>query len=741
MRRIVLSFLLPAAAASSLAVAQITPPPNGGGGGSVTISGTAGQIAATGAGCPAGGTGTCALSLVNGATNANAPGVSYTSGSVATVGGNCSNAAPCNWTVGNVTYRMTAGQTVTLSAGAGSGTAYVYGVSGGGIVVGHNLTAIDTVCSGGIVCTGGVTNFPVPAARFGTITATSDVWNSTGVTDWRAAVAVQNLGCGAGLTCSTSGDATTVALQNNGLGYNARGVYNAGTAYLQFDGVTYSVPSSSPDCTNGCTFVALQSNTGHAPPTPPATNAYWQVNAAAGPTGPAGAGYGGTSATSLTPGAGAVSLTTQTGLAWQPGQCVQVISSGAPTAYMVFPVATYTTATGVLTGTAAAASAGTCSGYGGSGAHTDWNLNAAGVVGGTGVGTTGPGYGGTSATSLTPGAGAVSLTTQTGLAWQSGQCVQIISAGTPTAYMVFPVTAYTSGTGVMTGTVAAASAGACSGYGGSGAYTDWNLNAAGVVGAAGSTGPTGGNTIYSSNGANTYNVPAGINRVFVRLWGAGGGGGGGTTNSKSNSGGGGGGYAESWLIVTPGGQVTVTVGAGGTGGQTSGANGVNGGNTTFGSQLTAYGGGGSYYGAAGAPGYSSMVAAPAFCVNGNSLITCNAGGNNGAGNAGRPDMGGAGGTLRNGTNAGEAGGAGGIGGGGGGGGAYATDSSSDAGGAGGAGGTQSGAGGAGAAIASGNPGACASGNAPAGGGGGGAANASTFSAGCSGANGRAEIYY
>jgi len=38
--------------------------------------------------------------------------------------------------------------------------------------------------------------------------------------------------------------------------------------------------------------------------------------------------------------------------------------------------------------------------------------------------------------------------------------------------------------------VAAASAGTCSGYGGGGAHTDWNLNAAGVVGATGSTGPT-----------------------------------------------------------------------------------------------------------------------------------------------------------------------------------------------------------------------------------------------------------
>lgn len=105
-----------------------------------------------------------------------------------------------------------------------------------------------------------------------------------------------------------------------------------------------------------------------------------------GVTGP---GYGGLSSTSLTPGTGAVSLTTGTGLAWQPGDCIQITSSAAPTAFMRFPVTTYDTVTGILTGTVAAASASTCSGYGGSGAHTDWRLGPSGANGRDGTASSG----------------------------------------------------------------------------------------------------------------------------------------------------------------------------------------------------------------------------------------------------------------------------------------------------------------------------------------------------------------
>lgn len=83
--------------------------------------------------------------------------------------------------------------------------------------------------------------------------------------------------------------------------------------------------------------------------------------------------------------------------------------------------------------------------------------------------------------------------------------------------------------------------------------------------------PTSGGGLYTSSttwevATNTsWTVPAGVNRIKVKLWGAGGGGGrGGTTASGGY--GGPGGYVEGEIMVTPGQTLDVVVGAGGTGG-------------------------------------------------------------------------------------------------------------------------------------------------------------------------------
>jgi len=87
---------------------------------------------------------------------------------------------------------------------------------------------------------------------------------------------------------------------------------------------------------------------------------------------------------------------------------------------------------------------------------------------------------------------------------------------------------------------------------------------------------------YTSSG--TWPKPAGISPtalVLIEGWGAGGGGG----PDTRDGGGGGGGYARRIMLASElGSTVAVTIGAGGTVG-------VAGGNTTFGSHLTAYGGG------------------------------------------------------------------------------------------------------------------------------------------------------
>ena len=98
--------------------------------------------------------------------------------------------------------------------------------------------------------------------------------------------------------------------------------------------------------------------------------------------------------------------------------------------------------------------------------------------------------------------------------------------------------------------------------------------------------------VLSSAGTSTWVVPAGITKVFARVWGAGGGGGGVGTGGGGAAGGAGGGYSEKLCSVTPGASISVTRGAAGTGGSFSGGGGGNGGTSSFGAFCSATGGGG-----------------------------------------------------------------------------------------------------------------------------------------------------
>jgi hypothetical protein len=132
----------------------------------------------------------------------------------------------------------------------------------------------------------------------------------------------------------------------------------------------------------------------------------------------------------------------------------------------------------------------------------------------------------------------------------------------------------------------------------------------------------GAATVYATAGAYTYTVPRGIGHLLVELRGGGGGGSGascyvGTGDCYAGAGGGQGGYVQAWIAVTPGAQLTVSVGAGGAGGSgqlnSSGDPGSAGGSTTLGAGGTTFasasgGGGGQSSSAAGAGGTAAVYA-------------------------------------------------------------------------------------------------------------------------------------
>ena len=100
------------------------------------------------------------------------------------------------------------------------------------------------------------------------------------------------------------------------------------------------------------------------------------------------------------------------------------------------------------------------------------------------------------------------------------------------------------------------------------------------------------NTVYS------WNVPAGITKIFVEIWGGGGGG-------AAGGGGGGGGYAASQWTVTPGATVSITVGAAGAGAATGAVDAIDGNSSIVqigAVQVLAYGGEGGHTILGGVPG-------------------------------------------------------------------------------------------------------------------------------------------
>ncbi len=156
------------------------------------------------------------------------------SGTVLTIGPNCSAATPCNVRFGNVVYSFTQSCKATISAG--TGTAYVYVTGGGTLTIGHNATV---TASAGCLAQSSVTNFPADSIPLYTWTATSGTWDATGGRDVRGWLSYKGVAAGTGITTVEAGGRTTVSVDAAVVP-----TYLTGTAVMNFPAIAQGACAS-----------------------------------------------------------------------------------------------------------------------------------------------------------------------------------------------------------------------------------------------------------------------------------------------------------------------------------------------------------------------------------------------------------------------------------------------------------------------------------------------------------------
>ncbi|WP_247776984.1 hypothetical protein [Bradyrhizobium sp. CW1] len=369
-------------------------------------------------------------------------------------------------------------------------------------------------------------------------------------------------------------------------GFRFTGPYSGATTYYVGD-----VASNA-----GASYVWINPTpgSGHVPP----NATYWDVSGSPGAT---GAGYGGTSTTSLVIGTGSKAFTTQSGLAYTNGARVRA-SSAANTSNWMEGLATYSGTTLTIA----------VDKINGSGTFADWNLN---VVGQPGAGDL------SSSNNLSDVANpATALNNLSGVSYGSAQSLTTAQKAQAKSNTFKGPTAqvFTSGSGTYTtpanvswievemigGGGGGGGSGTSAGNGGTGGNSTFStFTANGAAGSSGASAGAGGHinvpghagqsltgftSMYGGNGANSPFGGAGMGgapnsgasapgagQAATANTGSGGGGAGDNATVNTGSGGGSGNWLKG-IINAPSAAYSYSVGGGGTAGAV-GTNGAAGG--------------------------------------------------------------------------------------------------------------------------------------------------------------------
>lgn len=143
------------------------------------------------------------------------PDVVRTNSTTLTVGAQCVAAPNCIVRFGNTSYALVAAVTAVITSTSAPGTAHLYVANGGTLTLGYDSNITMGTCTG-ITCTPGISAFPYDAIPLYKWTAASNIWDTSGGTNWIGVLSTKKVTCTGACTQSESNGTTNFDITGSG---------------------------------------------------------------------------------------------------------------------------------------------------------------------------------------------------------------------------------------------------------------------------------------------------------------------------------------------------------------------------------------------------------------------------------------------------------------------------------------------------------------------------------------------
>jgi hypothetical protein len=141
--------------------------------------------------------------------------VTRNSGTLLSIGTNCTGVTPCNVRFGNRIESFTSGAQATIS-GTQSGLAFFYVSTQGVLTVGYDT--ITVACNAGCTAISGITSFPPDSVPLAIWSASGGLWDAEGWLDFRGFLSTKSIAASTGLIGMDVAGLTTISIDTTMVG-------------------------------------------------------------------------------------------------------------------------------------------------------------------------------------------------------------------------------------------------------------------------------------------------------------------------------------------------------------------------------------------------------------------------------------------------------------------------------------------------------------------------------------------